>query len=293
MANIGFVGLGMMGSRMVKRLLDAGHTVTGYNRTKSKAQWLIDDGMEWADSPRAAAASADFVFTNMADNHALLAVTNGQEGVIGALIPGQIYIDMSTVNPGIIQQLAAKAAEKGAHMLDAPVSGSKLTLEQGKLTIMVSGDKSAFDRAKSVLEAIGPTVIYIGESGQAMALKLAINISIPTQIVTLIEGVLLAERYGVPRKTALEVMLNSAIASPALKYRGPFVAEMPDEAWFDVEMMQKDIALAMDLSRNLGVPLPTTSVTSDLLAAARGLGLADKDFAILYRVLERMSRMDA
>ncbi|HLA42951.1 MAG TPA: NAD(P)-dependent oxidoreductase, partial [Aggregatilineales bacterium] len=236
MAHLGFVGLGMMGSRMVERLLNAGHAVTGYNRTKSRAEKLIEQGMQWADTPREAALAGEIVFSNVMNSEALLAVNHGEHGLLAGLKANQIYIDMSTVSPTIIKQLAQQVAEKGAFMLDAPVSGSKLTLEQGKLAIMVSGDESAFERAKPVLEVIGPTVMYVGESSQAMALKLAINISIVTQVLTFIEGVLLAERYGIPRRRAVEVMLNSAIASPALKYRGPFVADMPDEAWFDVEM---------------------------------------------------------
>ncbi|MCI0708675.1 MAG: NAD(P)-dependent oxidoreductase [Chloroflexi bacterium] len=289
MASLGFVGLGMMGSRMVQRLLAAGHHVTGYNRTKSKADWLLEHGMRWADTPRQAAASADIVFSSMADNDALLSVTGGSEGILAGLRAGKIYIDMSTVSPALIREIAVEVSAGGAHMLEAPVSGSKLTLEQGKLSIMVAGDENIFEQVKPILEAIGPTVMYIGASGEAMALKIAINISIPTQILTLIEGVLLAEKYGVPRKKAVEVMLNSAIASPAMKYRGPFIAQMPDEAWFDVDMMQKDITLALELGHHLGMPLPTTTIANDILTATRELGLADKDFAIMYRVLERMS----
>jgi 3-hydroxyisobutyrate dehydrogenase-like beta-hydroxyacid dehydrogenase len=293
MASLGFVGLGMMGGRMVKRLLDAGHQVKGYNRTKSKVEWLISEGMEWVATPRAAAEGSDVVFTNLANGEALRSVTDGPDGVLAGLRAGQLYIDMGTVSPRLIKEISQQAAAKGATMLDAPVSGSKLTLEQGKLSIMASGKKDAFDRAKPILEAIGPIVTYIGEeNGQAMAVKIAINISIPTQVVTFIEGVLLAERYGVPREKSIDVMLSGAIASPGLKYRGPFLANMPDEAWFDVDMMQKDIMLALDLSRELGVPLPTTSVTNDLLSAARGLGLANKDFAIIVKVLERMSSMN-
>ncbi|KAB2902675.1 MAG: NAD(P)-dependent oxidoreductase [Anaerolineae bacterium] len=292
MANIGFVGLGMMGSRMVIRLLDAGHSVTGYNRTKSRAAPLIERGMRWAETPREAAASSDVVITNVRDSHALLAVAKGAEGVLAGLSAGKVFIDMSTISPSVTRQLAKEVAQKGAFLLDAPVSGSKLTLEQGKLTIMVGGDVSAFERVRSVMEVIGPIVIYIGESGMAMALKLAINISIITQIVSFAEGVVLAEKYGVPREKAVEVMLNSAIASPALKYRGPFVNQMPDEAWFDVEMSQKDITLALELGRELGISLPTASVASDLLSAAQKKGWEHEDFAVVYKVLKTMSNME-
>jgi 3-hydroxyisobutyrate dehydrogenase-like beta-hydroxyacid dehydrogenase len=289
MAKIGFVGLGMMGSRMATRLMEAGHTLSGYNRTKARAEELLKRGMLWADTPRQAALGADVVFTNVRDSEALAEVTLGEDGVLAGLNRGQIYIDMSTVNPSLIRQLAEQAAQKGAFMLDAPVSGSKLTLEQGKLNIMVAGDETTFERVKTILEAIGPNVMYVGESGQAMALKLAINISIITQLVSFAEGVVLAERAGVPRQKAVEVMLNSAIASPALKYRGPFVDQMPEEAWFDVDMAQKDMTLVLELSRELGVSVPSTSLASELLRSASEMGLADKDFAIIYKVLEKMS----
>ena len=140
MANLGFVGLGVMGSRMVKRLLDAGHTVTGYNRTKSKAQWLVDAGMKWADTSRAAAQAGDLVFTMVANTAALEAVTGGVDGLLAGLGREKIYIDMSTVSPAASRELATQVATKGAHMLDAPVSGSVSTLEEGKLSIMVGGE---------------------------------------------------------------------------------------------------------------------------------------------------------
>jgi 3-hydroxyisobutyrate dehydrogenase-like beta-hydroxyacid dehydrogenase len=290
MASIGFVGLGMMGSRMVKRLLDAGHHVVGFNRTASKAEPLVQQGMQLAATPREVALAADVIFTNVSDDYSLRTVTEGADGILAGLSAGKVYIVMSTISPGLIQELANQVKTVGGQLLDAPVSGSKLTLEQGKLTIIVAGDEGTYEQVKPILEVIGPTVVYIGESGQAMALKIAINMSIATQIVTFIEGVLLAERYGVSRKQAVDVMLNTAIASPALKYRGPFVAQMPDEAWFDVSMMQKDISLALELSRELGVSLPTTSIANDLLSEARRLGYTDKDFAIIYKVLEGMNQ---
>jgi 3-hydroxyisobutyrate dehydrogenase-like beta-hydroxyacid dehydrogenase len=290
MASIGFVGLGMMGSRMVKRLLDAGHHVVGFNRTPSKAEPLVQQGMQLAATPREVALAADVIFTNVSDDYSLRTVTEGADGILAGLSAGKVYIVMSTISPGLIQELANQVKTVGGQLLDAPVSGSKLTLEQGKLTIIVAGDEGTYEQVKPILEVIGPTVIYIGESGQAMAVKIAINMSIATQIVTFIEGVLLAERYGVSRKQAVDVMLNTAIASPALKYRGPFVAQMPDEAWFDVSMMQKDISLALELSRELGVSLPTTSIANDLLSEARRLGYTDKDFAIVYKVLEGMNQ---
>ena len=289
MANVGFVGLGVMGSRMVKRLLEAGHAVTGYNRTKSKAQWLVDAGMKWADTPRAAAQAGEFVFSMVTNTEALQAVTTGADGILAGLSANKIYIDMSTVSPSTSRELAKQVEAKGAQMLDAPVSGSVITLEEGKLSIMVGGNRSALERARPILEAIGPKVTHVGGNGLAVSMKIATNLSLAVQMLAFGEGVLLAEKSGIPRETAVEVLLNSVIASPMVKYRGPFVLKMPDEAWFDVNMMQKDMLLALEMGRQLEVPLPTTAITNQMLTAARGMGLAEKDFAILFEALARMA----
>jgi 3-hydroxyisobutyrate dehydrogenase-like beta-hydroxyacid dehydrogenase len=288
-ANLGFVGLGVMGSRMVKRLLEAGHTVTGYNRTKSKAQWLLDAGMKWGDSPRAVASVADIILSMVTNTQALQAVTGGADGILAALSAGKIYIDMSTVSPAASREVARQVETKGAEMLDAPVSGSVSTLEEGKLSFMVGGRKETFERARPILEAIGPKVTHVGGNGLAVSMKIATNLSLAVQMLAFSEGVLLAEKSGIERQTAVEVLLNSVIASPMVKYRGPFVLDMPDEAWFDVNMMQKDLLLALEMGRQLDVPLPTTAITNEMLTAARGMGLADKDFAILFEVLAKMA----
>ena len=289
MANLGFVGLGVMGGRMVTRLLDAGHTVTGYNRTKSKAQRLLDAGMRWGDAPRAVAEAADVTLSMVTNTAALKAVTEGPDGILAGLGSGKIYVDMSTVSPAASRDLAARVSARGAYMLDAPVSGSVITLEEGKLSIMVGGDAAAFEKIKPILQDIGPKVTHVGGNGLAVSMKIATNLSLAVQMLAFSEGVLLAEKSGIKREIAVEVLLNSVIASPMVKYRGPFVLHMPDEAWFNVNMMQKDMNLALEMGRELDVPLPTTAVTNELLTAARGMGLAGQDFAILFEVLARMS----
>jgi 3-hydroxyisobutyrate dehydrogenase-like beta-hydroxyacid dehydrogenase len=278
-----------MGGRMVRRLLAAGHTVTGYNRTKSKAQWLIDAGMKWADTPRAVAKTADFILSMVAHTEALQAVTTGPNGILAGLSADKLYIDMSTVSPAAIREIAEQVTAKGAQMLDAPVSGSVITLDEGKLSFMVGGNREAFEKARPILEAIGPKVTYVGGNGLAVSMKIATNLSLAVQMLAFSEGVLLAEKSGINRETAVEVLLNSVMASPMVKYRGPFVLDMPDEAWFDVHMMQKDLLLALEMGRRLDVPLPTTAITNEMLTAARGMGLAEKDFAILFEVLARMA----
>ena len=289
MANLGFVGLGVMGSRMVKRLLQAGHAVTGYNRTKSKAQWLLDAGMRWADTPAAVARAAEIVFTMVTDTNALKAVASGPDGILAGLGSGKIYVDMSTVSPAASRDLAAQVAATGAQMLDAPVSGSVSTLEEGKLTFMVGGARAAVERVEPILKAIGPKVTHVGGNGLAVGMKIATNLSLAVQMLAFSEGLLLAEKGGIARETAVEVLLNSVIASPMVKYRGPFVLKMPDEAWFDVNMMQKDLLLALEMGRSLDVPLPTTAVTNEMLTAARGMGLEKKDFAVLFEVLAKLA----
>ena len=278
-----------MGSRMVKRLLDAGHSVTGYNRTKSKAQWLLDLGMHWADAPRVAAQAGEFVFSMVTNTEALRAVTEGADGILAGLSAGKIYVDMSTVSPAAIRATAKQVEAQAAEMLYAPVSGSQITLEEGKLSFMVGGKREAFEKVLPILQAIGPKATHVGANGLAVSMKIATNLSLAVQMLAFSEGVLLAEKSGIARETAVEVLLNSVIASPMVKYRGPFVLKMPEEAWFDVNMMQKDLLLALEMGRQLDVPLPTTAITNQMLTAARGMGLAEKDFAILFEALARMA----
>jgi 3-hydroxyisobutyrate dehydrogenase-like beta-hydroxyacid dehydrogenase len=289
MANLGYVGLGVMGSEMVKQLLEKGHTVTGYNRTRSKAQWLIDRGMKWADSPRAVVEAADVTISMVSNSAALTEIAEGPNGMLAGLRPGKFLVDMSTVAPAVSRGLAVKARELGADMADAPVSGSILTLQQGKLSVMVGARAETFDRLKPILLDIGPRVTHVGENGLALVMKIATNLSLAVQMLAFSEGVLLAEKSGIPREVAVDVLTHSVIGSPMVQYRGPFVLKMPEEAWFNVNMMQKDMLLALELGRQVDVPLPTTSITNELLSAARGLGLGEKDFAIIFRVLAQMS----
>ncbi len=289
MANLGFVGLGVMGSEMVSRLLAKGHSVTGYNRTRAKAERLIKKGMKWADTPRAVCAAADVTFSMVTNERALGAVMEGPDGILSAVTAGKFLIDMSTVSPGYSRTVAAKAREKGADMIDAPVSGSVITLQEGKLSVMVGGRRETFDRLKPILDDIGPKVTYVGDNGLALSMKIATNLSLAVQMMAFSEGVLLAEKSGIKREVAVDVLVNSAVASPMIKYRGPFVLAMPEEAWFDVNMMQKDMMLALDMGRALDIPLPTTAVSNEFLTAARGMGFAKQDFAVVFEVLARMS----
>jgi 3-hydroxyisobutyrate dehydrogenase-like beta-hydroxyacid dehydrogenase len=292
MANLGFIGLGVMGGQMVDRLLSKGHSVTGYNRTASKADWLVKKGMKLAATPREVAETADVVFAMVTNGAALKGIAEGPDGLIAGLSAGKIFADISTVYPDLSREIAEKVRATGADMVDIPVSGSVITLQQGQLSVMVGGRKETFERLKPLLEDIGPKVTHVGGNGVALSMKIAVNLSLAVQMMAFSEGVLLAEKSGIPREVAVDVLVHSAIASPMIKYRGPFVLEQPEEAWFDVNMMQKDMLLAMELGRKLDVPVPTTAATNEFLTAARGMGWAKLDFAVVFDVLARMSGIE-
>jgi 3-hydroxyisobutyrate dehydrogenase-like beta-hydroxyacid dehydrogenase len=289
MARLGFIGLGEMGSRIAARLLAAGHTVTGYNRTKSKALALIDAGMLWGETPADVARDSDVVFSMVTDVKALKAVTDGPNGILAGLSAGKIYVDMSTVSPEASEALAARCAEMGVPMLDIPISGAQVTVEEGKATMMAGGDPAVFEQIKPILLDIGPKATWVGKNGLALTMKIATNLSLAVQMLAFSEGVLLAEKAGIARETAVEVLVNSVIASPMVKYRGPLILQNPPPPWFDFPKMQKDMLFALELGRTLGVPLPTTSVTNEYLTAGRAMGLGDHDFAVLFTVLARLS----
>jgi 3-hydroxyisobutyrate dehydrogenase-like beta-hydroxyacid dehydrogenase len=288
-AKLGFVGLGVMGGGVARRLLAAGYELHGWNRTPEKAAPLVAEGLVLEDSPRAVAEQADVVFTMVTNVPALRAVAEGEDGVIAGLGPGKVWVDMTTASPAVCRELAERVRETGADMVDAPVSGSVSTLEEGRLSIMVGGNEETFRRVEPILLDIGPKVTRVGDNGQALLLKIAINLSLHVQMVAFCEGLLLAEKDGIDREVALDVMLGSVIASPMLKYRAPFILDMPDEAWFNVNMMQKDMLLALEAGRQLDVPMPTTASTNELLTAARAMGLEHNDFAVVYEVLAEMA----
>jgi 3-hydroxyisobutyrate dehydrogenase-like beta-hydroxyacid dehydrogenase len=291
MARLGFVGLGLMGSRIAKRLLDGGHEVFGYNRTRSRAEALIAAGMRWCDTPREVAQVADITFSMVSDTAALASVADGPDGILAGLSDGKLYVDMSTVSPRLTRELADRASAAGARMLDAPVSGSVSAVESGTLIIFVGGEAEALEQVRPIFDLLSQKVIHVGPSGQAVSMKIAINLNLATQLQSLFESLLLAERSGIPRAVALDALLSSVAASPAMKYRAPFILNMPEEVWFNVAMMQKDLQLALDLGRELGVVLLSTALANQMLTAARALGYGEQDFAALFNVVARMSGM--
>ena len=285
---IGFVGLGNMGGNVAARFLAAGYTVYGEEQGREHADNLVHDGLQWRDTPREVAEPAEIVFTSLPDDEVLQEVASGPDGILAGLTAEKTWVDMSTVTPRASRELAERVHALGATMLDAPVSGSVPQVQAGTLTIMVGGDENAYARAEPVLRELG-TPTHIGENGQGLVLKLAINVSLAVQMLAFAEGLLLAERAGVDPELAVDVMTQSPIGSPMLKARAPLVLDLPEEAWFNVELMQKDIALALDAARQLRVPLLSAAVADEILTTARAFGYERRDIAALFEVLSRMA----
>jgi 3-hydroxyisobutyrate dehydrogenase-like beta-hydroxyacid dehydrogenase len=288
--NIGFIGLGVMGQGIVPRLIAAGHAVTGWNRSRDKARPLIEQGMAFADSPRAVAETSEIVFSCLTDGPAVRAVALGDDGIIAGLRPGAVYLDMSTIAPEASRAVAAAFAAKGLVMLDAPISGSPVTLAQGNASVMVGGDKAAFEKVEPVLRAIGPKVTHIGENGMAVQMKIAVNLLLMVEVICFGEAVALAEKGGVGREVAVDAILKSVAASPVLGYRGPFIIDgkMPAVPLADVTLQQKDMMLALNLGRKLGSPVPLAAAANEMMNACRGLGIDANDFVVAHRVYRRL-----
>lgn len=296
MQTIGLIGLGKMGGNMAARYLAAGYTVYGEARNRSGAQWLIDQGLRWVDTARQLAAAVDVVMTSLPNDDVVQSVAAGPDGLIAGLGAGKVWADLSTVSPQASRELAdrVRAEGRGASMLDAPVSGSVPQVQAGTLTIMVGGEQDAYRRVEPVLRVLG-TPEYIGENGQGLVLKLAINVSLAVQMLAFSEGLLLAERDGIDPHRAAQVMTESAIGSPMLNARVPLVLDQPDETWFDVGLMHKDIRLARQAATDLATPLPTASVADEILGQAERLGYVHRDIAAVHDVLAQLSaaRVDA
>jgi 3-hydroxyisobutyrate dehydrogenase-like beta-hydroxyacid dehydrogenase len=288
--NIGFVGLGTMGALIVPRLMQAGYTVTGWNRSRDKAQPLIEAGMKIGETPRAIAEQSEIVFSIVTDAAAVKAVALGPDGIVSGLRKGGIYIDMSTIDPDASRSVAAEFVKAGSVMLDGPISGSPVTVKAGQASVMIGGDEAAFERAKPVLFAIGPKVTRIGGNGLACQMKIAINLLLMVEVICFGEAIALAEKGGVAREVAVDAVLKSVAASPVLGYRGPFILEgkMPQIPLADVTLQQKDMILALDLGRRLGSPVPLAAAANEMMNACRGLGIDSNDFVVAHQVYRRL-----
>jgi len=291
MAIIGFVGLGDMGRVIVPRLLEAGHQVRGWNRSAGKSAELQALGMTVVLTPKEAAEGADLVLSIVTDGAAVKSVALGSEGIIEGLSERAVYLDMSTIAPEVSREVAEVFAASNRFMLDAPLSGSPVTVKAGKASVIVAGDEKAYEQVRETLLAIGPTVSYIGTSGLAVQTKLAINLLLMVEVIAFGEAVAMAERGGVQRQVVVDAILNSVAASPVLSYRGPFILEgnMPDKPLADVALQQKDMTLVLEQARKLASPAPLAAAANEMMNASRGLGLGHHDFVVAHRAYRRMN----
>jgi 3-hydroxyisobutyrate dehydrogenase-like beta-hydroxyacid dehydrogenase len=290
MQTIGFIGLGNMGGNMAARYLAAGYTVFGEARDRTQSQWLIDQGLRWRDTPREVADAADVVLTSLPDDAIVASVASGPYGILAGLSAGKVWADLSTISPSATRELAQLVRKhgRGARMLDTPVSGSVPQVKSGTLTIMVGGDDDAYRRIEPVLRVLG-TPTHIGENGQGLVLKLAINISLAVQTLAFSEGLLLAERDGIDPELAAKVMAGSQIGSPMLELRVPLMLHPPEEAWFDIGLMHKDIRLVRQAGTESGTPLPTAAVADEILTKAEQLGYTNRDIAAVHELLAHLA----
>ncbi len=279
-----------MGQLIVPRLMNAGHQVTGWNRSRDKAAPLIKAGMIWAETPRQAAEQSEIVFSIVTDAKAVRSVALGPDGIVSGIAKGGIFIDMSTIEPEESRAVAEEFEKAGAIMLDGPLSGSPVTVKAGNASIMIGGDEKAFERVEPVLLAIGPKVTRIGGNGLACQMKIAVNLLLMVEVVCFGEAVALAEKGGVERAVALDAILKSVAASPVLGYRGPFILEgnMPKVPLADVTLQQKDMLLALNLGRKLGSPVPLAAAANEMMNACRGLGIDANDFVVAHQVYRRL-----
>ncbi len=289
MVTVGFVGLGVMGGAITRRLLDAGHAVQGYNRTPAKAAGLVELGMTVAATPRAAAQGASVVFSMVSDGDALAQVCEGDDGILAGLSDGSIYVDLSTVGPVASEAARAATERRGSRFLAAPVSGSVSTIQEGRLVFMVGGQAEALEQVRPLLLDIGSGIMRVGTVQQAAAMKMAVNLSIATQVIAFSEGVLLAERYGVEPEQAVDILLGSAVASPMLAYRGRFLLNPPEVPWFTVALALKDLRIMQDMAERASLPLWSAAAAVPILAAAEALGYGEDELASVGHALRWMS----
>jgi len=287
---VGFIGLGKMGQLMAGHLLNAGFPLTIWNRTTSKTVELGKRGAKVASSPKEVAAQSDITITMVFDDVALEAVSFGENGTLAGIRPGTILVDMGTVSPKkVSSQVAAAAEERGATMLRAPVSGTTNWAAEGILTIFVSGDKQAFEKCKKVFEAMGKKIFYLGTGEDALYHKLVVNMMVATTSQMMAEAMMFGQLAGLDTRKMVEVISGSVVASPILCHRIERVADRNFTGGGSVQLMAKDLLLALTAGRQLGSPMPTTALVHQLLNSMAAMGEADLDHSALFLLMEELA----
>jgi len=287
MAQLGFLGLGIMGYRMARNLLKAGHEVALWSHTASKARELAGCGNATVcATPREVAERADCMFIIVGDTAMSEAVTFGEHGLAEGLRPGAVVVDSSTVLPSYARKAAQLLSAKQVFFLDAPCTGSKGGAEGGTLMFMVGGDKEAFERVRPYFEPLGKLLYYCGGAGMGLLAKLAQNLFQANVLQAFNEGIVLSTKAGIDPDLMLEILNNSAARSGLIAFKAPFIFERDFSTKFSTKWMHKDVGLALEAARELGVPVPLTSLTYQMNQAALAMGLGEEDFCSLIKVLE-------
>lgn len=290
--NVGFIGLGIMGTPMALNLVKAGFSVTAYNRTRSKGEALERAGARIAATPAEAARDAEVIVAIVSDTAAMEEVVLGQGGVLEAVRSGAVLIDSSTISPAASRRLAGHLAAKGAAMLDAPVTGSKHGAEKGELTFMIGGEREVLERAMPVLTALGKRHIYCGPQGLGLSAKLAMNAILATMVEIFAEGFVMAKKAGVLPSTLLEIMQSSLARSGIIDFKAPFVFKGDFTPYFPLKLMHKDLELAMEAAYAQGTPMPATAAVKEVYGAARAQGQGDQDYVAVIRFLEGLAGVE-
>ena len=289
MQRIGFIGLGLMGQPISRRLLTAGHPLAVWNRTAEKARSLLAAGAAWADSPAALAAASDVVITMVTDSAASEAVICGEGGVLGGAHPGLIVIDMSSIAPDVSRSIAARAGSRGVAMLDAPVTGAPLVAEEGKLGIMVGGPRDTFEACRPIFEKLAAKIVYAGDNGMGTTLKLVNNLILAVTIEVSAEALVLATKAGLDPQSVIDITSVGGAKTSAMEVRGPRMVQRDFAPRFSADNMYKDLSTALRLAETCGASLPAAIVSLEILRTARAQGKGKLDSSIVVTVLEGMA----
>lgn len=293
MERLGFIGLGRMGQAMAGRLLAAGFSLTMHNRTRSRADVLIASGATWVDTPAEVVARSDLIFTILTDERAVETIYRGQNGLLSTDASGRLFIEMSTIRTATILALAEVVEQHGAHLLDAPVSGTVAPAREGQLLVLVGGRASDLERARPALSVLGRRIVHLGGQGAGATMKLALNMTMACFWGALAESLAMGQQFGLSRAAMLDVFLDSPVALPALRSKTPVLLGETDEVAFDVTGVRKDLRSMVATALDAGVPAPVAAAALAHFAAATAAGYSERDLAAIVDYLADLARRTA
>jgi len=283
---IGFIGMGIMGSRMAANLQRKGHELVVYNRTKQKADPLVANGAVWAPTPADVAKKVTVIITMLSKPDAVAETALlGKNGFLNHLVANSLWIDCSTVNPSFSRLMADEAKQRKIRFIDAPVGGSRGPAEQGQLLFFVGGEKTDVEEAKPLLEAMGKTVYHVGGHGMGTSMKMVNNLILAQAMVAFLEALVLGESLGISKQTLFNTLLGSPVVAPFIAFKRQKIEEGKFDAEFPLKWMHKDMQLAADTAYETGAVMPTANVTKEIYAFAMQNGLAEQDFSAVYKLL--------